>query len=176
MKDRAKTKLEALRAQAELDSVDRPVPPAECLPGETVEPAGAVPQETIRLHGRILLAEDSPDHQWLLSYVLKRAGAEVVTAGDGRVAYEQAMQACAAGSPFDLILMDMQMPEVDGHEATVRLRKAGYTGPIIALTAYAMRGDREKCLAAGCSDYAAKPISPAELLGIVSRHLRPAAL
>jgi CheY-like chemotaxis protein len=138
----------------------------------SAQPTGAVPQETFLLQGRILLAEDAPDHQWLLSLILQEAGAEVVIAPDGRAAYDQAMQAFSAGRPFDLILMDMRMPEMDGHEVTARLRKAGYAGPIIALTAFALIGDREKCLAAGCDDYASKPIAPSELLNIASRYLR----
>jgi CheY-like chemotaxis protein len=134
------------------------------------KPAGD-PQESIRLHGRILLAEDTPDHQRLIGLILEAAGAEVVTVADGRAAYAQAVQAVAAGKPFDLILLDMQIPEIDGYEVTARLRKAAYTGPIIALTAHALLGDREKCLAAGCSDYLTKPITRAQLLGMVSHHL-----
>jgi CheY-like chemotaxis protein len=151
------------------------VQPAGHLPGRPAEAPAEVPCETLQLHGRILLAEDNPDHQRLISFILQEAGVEVVIAANGLAVYEQAVQAWSASSPFDLVLMDVRMPEVDGCEVTARLRKAGYTRPIIALTAYAMVGDREEFLAAGCNDYAAKPFTRSQLLHIVSRHLRQPA-
>jgi len=122
-----------------------------------------------RLQGRILLAEDNPDNQRLISLILQRAGARVVVAPDGKAAIDQAQAALQQDRPFDVILMDMQMPITDGFEATRTLRASGYTGAIIALTASAMPSDRQKCLEAGCDAFAPKPISRAELLNTIAQ-------
>ncbi len=119
---------------------------------------------------RILLAEDGPDNQRLISLILKKAGAEVVEiAVDGIQAVNAAMEAIKNNKPFDVILMDMQMPLMDGYEATRKLRSSGYQGPIIALTAHAMAEDREKCMQAGCNNFETKPINRANLLEAVNK-------
>ncbi len=124
------------------------------------------------LQGRVLLAEDGPDNQRLISLVLRKAGATVDLAENGQTAYDKALAALAAGQPFDLILMDMQMPVMDGYTAVMRLRKADYVGPILALTAHAMIGAEKECLAAGCNGYLTKPIERKRFVAEVARWMK----
>jgi CheY-like chemotaxis protein len=118
---------------------------------------------------RILLAEDGHDNQVLISAFLLRAGATVQVVPDGQRAVEVASRAAAEGKPFDVVLMDMQMPVLDGYGAASKLRLTGYRGAIVALTAHAMVGDREKCESAGCDDYLTKPVNPSQLVATVAR-------
>ncbi|MDH3732487.1 MAG: response regulator [Gemmatimonadota bacterium] len=110
---------------------------------------------------RILLVEDNEMNRDMLSRRLTRRGFEVAIAVDGREGVEQ-----ASTGEYDLVLMDMSLPEIDGWEATRQLRANPDTEslPIIALTAHAMAGDREKALEAGCDDYDTKPIELKRLL------------
>jgi CheY-like chemotaxis protein len=110
---------------------------------------------------RILYVEDNEDNVYMLTRRLERAGFEVVVAADG----EQGVEMARAERP-DLILMDLSLPVLDGWEATRRLKAAEETRaiPIIALSAHAMPGDREKALEAGCDDYDAKPVKLPSLL------------
>jgi two-component system, sensor histidine kinase and response regulator len=119
---------------------------------------------------RILLAEDNAVNQRLASRLLEKRGHSVVVAGNGR----EALDALEKGS-FDLMFMDVQMPVMDGFEATEAIRKKEGAGgvrlPIVALTAHAMKGDREKCLAGGMDGYLSKPIRPQELDEILNSYL-----
>jgi signal transduction histidine kinase/DNA-binding response OmpR family regulator len=143
--------------------------PSEAL---AVEPEVTVTDlSSVKLTARILLAEDSPDNQVLISNFLRKLGAHVEIAGDGRQAVDKALAALPSASPFDLVLMDMQMPELDGYEAARRLRSSRFEQPIIALTANAMGGDQQRCLDAGCTDYASKPIDRLRLVSQILEHL-----
>jgi signal transduction histidine kinase/CheY-like chemotaxis protein len=128
----------------------------------TVEPKPA--PAASRLEGRILLAEDGPDNQKLISLLLRKAGAQVDVAENGLVALSMIEQAAESGIQYDLLLTDMQMPVMDGYTLASTVKKRKIAISIVALTAHAMAEDRDKCIAAGCDDYATKPIDKASLL------------
>jgi CheY-like chemotaxis protein len=118
---------------------------------------------------RILLAEDNEVNRLLALHMLKREGHSVVIAHDGQEAIDAVQR-----EPFDLVLMDVQMPVMGGFDATRRIRETETSStsthlPIIAMTAHALKGDREACLDAGMDDYIAKPIKVRELLGVINR-------
>ena len=116
---------------------------------------------------KILFAEDGPDNQKLISFHLRKAGADVVIAENGLIAAERIEK---GDCHFDLVLMDMQMPVLDGYQATQRLRTGGYSRPIVALTAHALETDRKKCLDSGCDEFATKPISRHDLVSLAERY------
>jgi len=146
-------------ATGPLDGVAALEPAAPPEPAEAPQPA-SLPH----IDGRVLLVEDGPDSQAIIAYMLRRAGAEVMVASNGQEGAELALAASRAGRPFDVILMDMEMPVLDGYQATRWLREEGYHGQVIALTAHAMKGDLDKCIAAGCDHYLSKPIERAVLV------------
>ena len=117
----------------------------------------------------VLMAEDADDTRTLVKHLLARWGATAEFVDNGQDAVDHALIAHARGKPFDVILMDVQMPGLDGLAAARALRNANCEAPIIALTANALAGDRETCLAAGCNDYAVKPIDPPQLLDALLR-------
>ncbi len=146
--------------------------PTGDLDGVTfVQPEGDLSDWEARLQAvdldglRVLLAEDGYDNQLLLRKLLGRAGATVDLAENGKEAVAK-----ATANTYDVVLMDMQMPEMDGYTAAAVLRQRGYDVPILALTAHSMDGDRDKCLRAGCDDYLTKPINREVLLREVGRH------
>jgi PAS domain S-box-containing protein len=127
----------------------------------------AVPR---RLACRVLVVDDRNDVRHLAQHFLEEAGAEVLAAANGQEALTQVSRAKEHGQPVDLVLLDMQMPVMDGYETASRLRQRGYEGPIVALTAHAMKGDHERCLEAGCDAYVTKPIDRQRMVEIVARY------
>ena len=125
--------------------------------------------EVPALAGHVLVAEDGEYNQRLISAYLQAAGVQLTMVSNGEQAMEQALS-----GDFDLVLMDVQMPVMDGVTATFLMRGAGYGGPIVALTANVMRSDIEQYRSTGCDDVLAKPIDRTKLYGVLSRYLRPA--
>jgi len=136
-------------------------PPADGLSADV----GPHRQEQIALGGtRVLVVEDGQTNAKLIRLILTRAGAEVVTAENGELGLQRARE-----GPFDVILMDMQMPVMDGYTATRRLRELGIDVPVIAITAHAMASDEQRCRQAGCSGYLSKPVDGQRLLETIAR-------
>ena len=131
------------------------------------------------LECNILLVEDGAANARFFSTIFTKSGARVTVEENGQLAVNRLLTTspgskpsyCDLEDPFDIILMDMQMPVMDGYEATVRLREAGYDGTIIALTGHTKAYDRQKCLAVGCDDYITKGVSREELLKTIAKHL-----
>jgi PAS domain S-box-containing protein len=152
-----------------------PLEGAQCVqpPAEAACDAPDAPQcqQGRPLEGlRILLAEDGPDNQLFIRTVLGKAGADVTVVDNGLEAIRAASE-----ETFDLVLMDIQMPRMDGYQATARLRDMGLVTPIVALTAHAMSGDRQRCIDAGCTEHLAKPIDRPLMISLIHRLTRRAA-
>lgn len=147
------------------------VPPeVKLLPLKSVEVKAietSLDRNSALLNGQeILLIEDSPDNQFLVQQILKKTGAKITVANDGAVGVEMAL-----ARRYNVILCDIQMPVMDGHEAVRTLRGKGYTGPIVALTAHAMKEEREKAIKSGFSHFLSKPVDKKSLMDVlVSLH------
>ncbi|MHC4744310.1 MAG: response regulator, partial [Planctomycetota bacterium] len=127
--------------------------------------------EDLRFEGSILVAEDNPTSQMLIKLLVEKIGFHVTIAKDGAEAVKK-----AAENHYDLIFMDIHMPNMNGYDATRTLRNNGIDIPIVALTANAMKGDDRKCLAAGCNDYLTKPIDRKWLLCVLQKYFDPVTI
>jgi CheY-like chemotaxis protein len=134
-------------------------------------PHAAQPIDLSLKDKRVLVVEDSPDNQKLIHHILLKQGAVVELAANG----EQGVQKALNGH-FHVVLMDIQMPVMDGYAATQKLRELGYPGPVIALTAHAMSEVRRKALAVGYTDHLPKPIHAPELIAAIAKYAAPATL
>jgi PAS domain S-box-containing protein len=150
----------SLSIPAGLDALEQKQSSIAPEPEEQHEP------KDIKYSGRVLIVEDNPTNQLLVETLLAKLGPQCVLACDGLEAVEK-----ATAETFDLILMDIQMPAMNGYQATEALRKKGIKTPIVALTAHAMEGDRQKCINAGCDDHITKPLSKTRLLEVLDRYL-----
>lgn len=118
-----------------------------------------------------LLVEDNEDHQWLMSAVLRDTGVKVSVVGRGEQAVDLVKASLETDRTFDLILMDIRLPTIDGYETTRRVRAAGYAGPVVAITARAMENEIEECHNSGCDACVRKPFDRAALRDTIAELL-----
>ncbi|MEE2732223.1 MAG: response regulator [Pseudomonadota bacterium] len=130
------------------------------------------PQQLPSLQARVLIADDVEDLRVMLGQILSTMSIDTAFAENGEQAVAQVLAAEQEGAAFDLVLMDVQMPKLNGLEATAQLRQEGFDSPIIALTAATMEGERDRCLQAGCSDYLSKPVDESALVKCIRRQLQ----
>jgi PAS domain S-box-containing protein len=150
-----------------IPGVDVPSPASAAVPTPT---SSADTGRPAPIAARVLLAEDGPDNRRLVGAILRSAGVHMESAENGRRAVDAVVEAAQAGQPFDMVLMDMAMPVLDGYGATAELRQRGFTKlPVIAFTANAMESDVARCRQAGCDDYTPKPIERNSLLATVRK-------
>jgi len=134
------------------------------------------PNDSSPLDCSVLVVDDRRDVRFLATRMLTTAGATIREAEDGQDAVEQVQEMLRNDRVVDLILLDMQMPRLDGYRTAEQLRRIGYGGPIVALTADAMQGDMSRCIECGCNDYLSKPIDRAALLSCVRRLTNSASI
>lgn len=146
-----------------------PYAPAEKNPGTPLQEESPMENPDYGWFGKkILMVEDIEDNAVLIQQLLKSTGLEIIRAETGN----DALLKLSAYSDFSMILMDMKLPDLDGYEVTRRLREMNIRIPVIAITAYAMSGDRERCLQAGCNDYLPKPLKKKDLLQKIDNLLK----
>lgn len=150
-------------------SLSTPKNAPEAAPDQTTSEQ---PQHPAMLHNaRVLVVDDAKDNRVLLQHFLKRTGARVEFAYDGQQAIHRINESISSADPYAIVLMDMQMPVLDGYNATMQLRESGFDAPIVAITAHALDGDREQCLDAGCDEYLTKPVNRKALIETCERLL-----
>ena len=132
-----------------------------------------IDSEDDKMHGRILVVEDAICIQTIVGAFLQRMGFEVATADNGRSGCDMALESLTQGNPYDVILMDIQLPKMNGKKAAKWLRENGWKGPIIAASIHATDRNREEFIKAGCDSYISKPITEAGLRSALSACLHP---
>jgi CheY-like chemotaxis protein len=136
----------------------------------SVQDVEAAQPTIFKIDASVLIVDDRRDIRLLGQHFVEKAGGRVSAAADGQAAVDLLLG--PAGENIDIVLMDMQMPVMDGYLAVKTLRQGGFMKPIIALTANAMKEDREKCLAVGCDDYTTKPLDGAKLVQLIAKLLQ----